>query len=404
MRAILCAWGILARQPQEGVGVRTSLPTGIYVRADVLRWARVSLNMPVDVAAARLKLSEESLLGWERDGAELRLTEIEGLARVYRRPSAVFFLECAPAEPALPNDHRTVPSQSKHQLGPKSILAIRFAQRVQVEADELAQLVGSNLRTTVPRLSVDIDLNSAARRLRAALSVSVSTQLGWRDEYRALRGWVAAVEGLGVIVLRQSMPVDETRGFALSGVPPVIVLNASDGVAPRIFSLAHELVHVALGTGSICDTRLGPYDQHSQTIETFCNGVAGALLVPADSLVTHPLVAEVGSGEWDEPRLRRIANAYGVSQEVVLRRLLAEDLTTPDFYRYMRSEWKQRPLPSRGPGGGADPVGDCIREHGRIFTQLVSEATRRGVLSIGEAADTLDIQARHLRTVFEQVT
>lgn len=396
---------LLTVRRRQGRGtVRTSLPQGITVSGGVLHWARVSLNIPLEVAASKLGVTHEALEDWERDGAQLRLTEIETLARVYRRPSAVFFLRSAPSEPPLPHDHRTVPSQSRHQLGPKSILAVRLAQRIQSEAQEVSRLLGSSLQSKVPRVTLDADPEETAHRLRRALDVPLDVQFEWRDDYKALRGWVDAVERLGVLVLRQSMPVEETRGFAISGVPAVIVLNSADGVPPRIFSLAHELVHVALGMDSICDTRLGPYDSHSEAIEVFCNRVAGAIVVPADALAAHPLAKGVGPDEWDETRLRRIANQFKVSQEVVLRRLLVKDLTTKDFYRHMRREWKRRPLPARGPGGGADPVGDCIREHSRPFAQLVSEATKRGVLSFGEAAEVLDVKTKYLGAVFERVT
>lgn len=128
------------------------------------------------------------------------------------------------------------------------------------------------------------------------------------------------------------------------------------------------------------------------------------MLVPTDSLLSHPLVDGVSPEDWDEPRLRRIANSFGVSQEVILRRLLTEEMTTIGFYRHMRREWARRPVPPKRAGGGADPVGDCIYEHSRSFTQLVAEATRLDVMSFGEAADALDMKSKYLNDVFEQVT
>jgi hypothetical protein len=74
------------------------------------------------------------------------------------------------------------------------------------------------------------------------------------------------------------------------------------------------------------------------------------------------------------------------------------------FYRHMRGEWRRRPIPARRPGGGADPVGDCIFEHSRPFTQLVAEATRQHAMSMGEAADALDVSVKYLGAIFEQVT
>lgn len=214
----------------------SGLSDQIEVCAEVLAWARTSLSIPMEEAASSLKVDSETLESWEHDGVHLRLTEIEEIARVYRRPSAVFFLKTVPSEPSLPSDHRTLPSQTQHKLGQKSILAIRFAQRVQEEARDVAPRIGAELASRVPRLSIETDPGQAAETLRSALRVDVTTQLSWTSDYEALRGWIRAVEALGVLVLRQPMPITETRAFSLGGTPPVVVLNSSDGVYPRVFS------------------------------------------------------------------------------------------------------------------------------------------------------------------------
>ena len=90
------------------------------------------------------------------------------------------------------------------------------------------------------------------RRLREALGVSPARQMAWRDEWQAWREWRSAVENIGVLVFQfPKVPLDQARGVSLLHFPaPVVGVNSKE-LAPgaRIFTLVHELVHVALALG-----------------------------------------------------------------------------------------------------------------------------------------------------------
>src|SRR5260370_3025122 len=98
-----------------------------------------------------------------------------------------------------------------------------------------------------PRIRLTADVDEQAQAIRRLLGVTFDEQLSWRDEYEAWRRWRAAVEALGVLVLQQTMPVKEVRGFSLNGGSvPTIVVSSSDAVLARLFTLFHELVHLLL--------------------------------------------------------------------------------------------------------------------------------------------------------------
>jgi len=75
------------------------LPTPIT--GAVLRWAREEACLTPEELAARLKVAPELVLKWE-DGQEAPLrTQFKRLARVLRRPSAIFFLPEPPKRPSV---------------------------------------------------------------------------------------------------------------------------------------------------------------------------------------------------------------------------------------------------------------------------------------------------------------
>ena len=378
------------------------LPSDVAVAASILAWARESLRMPVGVAAQHLGVQKSTLRSWEADGGLFRLTQLEAMATLYKRPVAVFFLAEAPSEPALPTDHRTLPSQKQHLLGPQTIMAVRYAQRLQENARDLAQSLGETLTTSLPSARLSDGMDALANRLRMSLGIAAKAQFALRDDYLALRTWVSAVETLGVLVLRQNVPLEETRAFSLPGMPPVLVLSSKDKPRPRMFSLAHELVHLSLGTSGICDTRTGPYASASQPVETFCNRVAGAVLVPASELLDRKEVSRSRGGEWSDEVLGQLATSFCVTSEVILRRLLIVGMTTEAFYQAKRAEWRQRPKPTSRPGRAQNPVDACVQEHGRAFIRLVADANRHELIPAASAADVLDLNVRHLNAVYER--
>jgi Zn-dependent peptidase ImmA (M78 family) len=69
--------------------------------------------------------------------------------------------------------------------------------------------------------------------------------------------------------------------------------------------------------------------------------VAASALLPKDSLLAQPGVAEQGkrSEKWTDLQISELARRFNVSREAVLRRLLAFDRTTNDFYSSKRAQY-----------------------------------------------------------------
>jgi Zn-dependent peptidase ImmA (M78 family) len=317
------------------------------VDAALLVWARNSARLEVDEVAAKLKLPSERLSAWESGDQRPSIAQLRKLAAIYNRPLAVFFLSKPPLDFEALRDFRRTTSEDELKISDALYHELRRAQ-------ELREAAISLLPEAVPDITVDItaslqdDSERVAHEIRSRLGVDNITQQSWRDSYVALKAWRAAVEALGVLVVNMTgVEVKDARGFSIAHAPlPLVALNSKDSPNGRIFTLIHELAHIALHVGGICEwsreTRLVP---QSRRIEAFCNAVAAAVLLPA-TLVKSALsgVALPPRDAWPDELLRRLARSLSVSEEAFLRRLVTLKLATPQLYSEKREEYLKRYL------------------------------------------------------------
>ena len=204
--------------------------------------------------------------------------------------------------------------------------------------------------------------------------------------------------------LVRGVDVDEMRGMAIGQAPfPVIALNRSDSPRGRLFSLAHEYVHICLGTSSMCDDftqdRQSKNEYEVDEIETFCNAVAAAILMPADRVRSAPLVRGRQRGtDWTEAQLRDLAVPFGVSAEAMLRRLLTLRLASKDNYIRLRRVWQSRrppPAPDREGGERGDLT--ALRTQGLPYVRLVLDALGGEAIDLADVPDLLDMKLDRLR-------
>jgi Zn-dependent peptidase ImmA (M78 family) len=116
-----------------------------------------------------------------------------------------------------------------------------------------------------------------------------------------------------------------------------MAIDGKDSPRAKVFTLFHELCHIAIGASGFCD--LHETADRTDGIEPFCNRVATEALVPSRNLLAEPLVTQHHSVEWEEWRVRELATTYGVSTEVLLRRLVTFGHTTEAFYHAKRDEY-----------------------------------------------------------------
>ncbi len=368
----------------------------------LLTWARESIGLSIDEAAHRAAVTLERVQSWEDGEASPTVAQLRTLAKIYKRPLAVFFLS-EPPHGFLPlHDYRRVPGAGPKGWSPNLRLALRRAERQQQAVSELRVLLGE----PAPRLPVvHADMTDAerfAKEARAILGVPIGEQFSWRDQYRALAGWTAALEAVGVLVLQTSgIETDEMRGFSISDpVIPVVVLNGADAPRGRIFTALHEWAHLLLNAAGVCDLH-DHGDGTDDHVERFCNEVAAAILMPSDVFVVDSAVRSVlGAPEVPEHVIAHLAAEYSVSREAVVRRLLTLGAGSWDFYMHKRVEYREAYMKKRAEDDGYAPFHRVrVRDLGKAYVRLVLEAYHGDRINVSDVSDYLGVRLKHLPNI-----
>jgi Zn-dependent peptidase ImmA (M78 family) len=365
----------------------------------VLVWARRTAGMSLDVAAQKAAVKTDQLSEWEAGDSRPSIPQLRKLATVYRRPLAAFYLPEAPMRFEVMHDFRRLSSaEVSYENSPKLAYEVRRAFDRREWALELLQGIDESPPAFTATARLGENVEQVAARLRSAISVTVERQSKWRFDYEAFKNWRDLVEQAGILTLQATgIQLKEARGFSISLNPlPVVVVNIKDAPRGRIFTLLHEVAHVMLNDGGICDL-------HDADEEAFCNQVAGAALFPKEALLRSDTVRQHKKGEpsWTDYELQELSRQFGGSREAALVRLLTLNLTTQGFYDRMKKEflriYKEQQEKRQESEGFAPPHVIAISSAGPLFTSLVVENFNKEKITASDVSDYLQIRVKHLK-------
>jgi Zn-dependent peptidase ImmA (M78 family)/transcriptional regulator with XRE-family HTH domain len=382
------------------------------VTPDVLRWARETVGVTLSDAAARAGVSEERVQAWESGEAEPTLAKLRALARLYQRPLSVFFLPKPPTTFDAMRDFRRLPGLVDHAWSRALHKVYRRAIEQQAVAAELMEADGENPESAVPRATVETPPEHAGELARQALGVTLADQFSWLKPEDAFAGWMEAVESAGVLVLRTSdVAMEEMRGFSISAGPiPVIVVNALDWPRGQVFTLLHEVAHLMLREGGLCDL-LEPDSGQGRQVEAWCNAVAAATLMPAVSFLDNDVLRPPGVRTWDDEVLAQLSGRWGASQEAVIRRLVTLRRASMAFYLEKRAEYQaayaerreEERIRRRQSRGGPPPYRMTVRDRGKPYVRLVLDAYQRDQITPSSVSNLLSLKLKHLAALEREV-
>lgn len=370
----------------------------------ILAWARETLGLSLEAAAKRLKVKPERLEAWEEGARRPTVGQLRKIANTYKRPLAVFFLPKVPKDfQVVIRDFRRLPGD-----GPRSLsMGLRLGIRKAVERREVALELAKVLDVRPANLTLSCEITeppeAVAERIRGAMAVTLDQQRSWSNYYEALNAWRRAIERLDVLVFHaDQVPVKDARGFSINDRPlPAIVLNAKDAPQARIFTLFHELTHLLLREGGLCDLHEEPGKKPGADAEVFCNYVAGAVVAPATALKMEPLVRSRAGHrqEWRDEEIDELARRFWLSREAMLRRLTLVGAATAAEYQRFRDALAS--LPRGAAKGFISPSTKSLRNLGFLFTRLAIGAYREEAITGSDLADHLELKLKHLPKIEE---
>uniref|UniRef100_A0A832H1D5 ImmA/IrrE family metallo-endopeptidase n=1 Tax=Oscillatoriales cyanobacterium SpSt-402 TaxID=2282168 RepID=A0A832H1D5_9CYAN len=382
------------------------------IRPEMLKWARESAGMSLEIAAQRMRLPVGKVKSWEEGNSAPTINQAHHLAEIYHQPFAVFYLPKPPRKKYLKvKDYRRLPKAKSGIVSSELTLEIRRAN----ERREIALELLEEQQQTPPlfnlRTEVTANPQSLGELIRSKLEIEFAKQSTWRNPDKAFARWKARIEELGILVFQTSsrnLAVKEARGFSISEATlPVIVVNRKDAPQAKIFTMLHELTHIMLRNSGLCDP-VALYQRTSQAgdaIEVFCNRVAAETLIPQKFFLAEDLVTRIKQGgSWGDKDVVEVARKYNTSYEAILRRLLTFKLISVDFFRKKRADRRAaNAIRPKSRGGPVPPVVRALNTNGIPLTRLVINAYYSRHITAHDLANYLDVKVSQVKQVAERV-
>lgn len=386
--------------------------TEAEVEPAILTWARSTAGISVEEAARSLQTRAERVIEWEAGSRHPSMAQLRKMAALYKRLLSDFYLPAPPEEDPMPHDFRRLPGEVANLYSRVLRHQLRLARQRRELALDLAAELEANL-PTLPHfgLQLSADTEETGAQLRVFLGITWKAQQTWRNPRASYNAWRASLERAGILVFQVTgVRPAEMLGFSLGERPlPVIGVNRNLHVNSRTFTLLHEFTHILLERSGICDIdESAQRPPEEQRPEIFCNAVAAAVLVPRDALLAHEVVRVFPGNprDWSEDELSRIGRDFGVSNEVILRRLLTAGRTTPAFYAERRAMWGRLfDPPDKAPELDTDfkrnMPQEVISDLGRPFTTLVVDSYLNSYTSLSDVSRYLGLRADKVAKVRE---
>lgn len=361
----------------------------VDVNPEMLRWACERAGPH----GATLRETIPHLSDWIEGRQRPTLRQLENFANKVRVSLGYLFLPTPPDERVPIPDLRTVGGQGVRRPSPDLLDVIHICQRRQDWYREYAEKAGEEPREFYGTATLDTPTDEVAARMRQTLEFGVDDRQAAKSLDDALRMFIERAEAAGVLVMvsgivgtntKRKLDPDEFRGFALADpLAPLVFANGADAKAAQMFTLAHELSHLWLGSSALSDAGL-PKAASDRT-EQWCNKVAAEFLVPLatfrDMDLSDPLA-----------HLNDFKQRFKVSKLVILRRLLDArliDRNQFDTAFVVINQAAKRPDPEGRSGG--DFYNTFPRSASKRFIRALYADTREGNTPYRDALQLLGL-------------
>lgn len=276
-------------------------------------------------------------------------------------------------ESAFPDFRLSHPSRSGYER--ETLRWMDLATSIRAEAEHIAP--ASPSRRIKHLLPTTLPVAQAAQKFRDTVQFSHQEQLALPDARSVFAVLRQRIESLNVFVLQLSFPDKDGAGFCLAGaLYDVIVLNTrKQSSARRLFTLAHEVYHCALGQSGVSDPLI-----INNAIERKCNQFAVHFLAPAD-LVRSVANTTISTNTFRIDELSNFSKAIKLSMHASVLRLVETGLYSKNavgaWQQFIRGHGDPE-APKKGGGRRQEEWKYKLAKYGFKFAEVFGEAKSRG--------------------------
>lgn len=313
----------------------------VEVRPELLRWALGRAGLEAEALAKRFP----QLRLWEQEEGRPTFKQLQAFAKATHTPLGYFFLPTPPAEELPIPDFRTFRDELITRPSSDLLETIYICQQRQDWYREFMQSSGEDPIGFVGSVNERSSVTAVADSIRTTLDFGIEERRQCPTWIEALRSFIHRAEAAGILVMvnsvvgnntHRNLNPEEFRGFALiDEFAPLVFINGADTKAAQMFTLAHEIAHIWIGTSALSDAALNRRSSHAT--ERWCNQVAAEFLVPlANIREEYRPDADLRS------EFNRLARRLKVSTLVVLRRIYDAEAISRETFREAYQDELQR--------------------------------------------------------------
>jgi Zn-dependent peptidase ImmA (M78 family) len=321
---------------------------------------------------------------WLNNTKKPTLKQLEAFANKVHVPFGYLFLNTPPQEDLPIPFFRSI-SNSSTGVTLNTYDTILLTQKRQEWLREYLIDNGHEELSFVGKFHNDTDYKKIAAEIRLTLDLTDEWTSKLPTIEKAIDSITEKIEDIGIIVnfngvvennTHRPIDVEDCRGFVLvDPIAPFMFVNAADGKAAQLFTIAHELSHIWIGRSAGFDfEKLLPADD---PLEILCNKVAAEILVPEESF----------NRKWNETDdIKRIARFYKVSYIVIARRAFDLGKISKNMFFKLYNDYIQslKEKKERQSGGG-DFYATQKRRLSITFAAFIDQAVRSNKLLYRDA-------------------
>lgn len=254
----------------------------------------------------------------------------------------------------------------------------------------------------------DENKNQLVEELHSLLSLRDNWAFSCKSVAEALKMLKDSIEAIGVSVVingvvndntHRTLDVSEFRGFVLADdIAPIIFINGRDAKSAQLFTLVHELCHLAFSQTGVSNA--SDEEDTDIAMERFCNSVAADFLVPTHILVTR----------WEDCTSNQYSIAQAIARSckvnflVVVRKAKDVGLIDDEAYFALCHRYKkEKPAENKLGKGGGNYFYNKQYKLGSVFSDAIRTAVHSDYLSYRDAYDLTGMSAPSFKRYFEEV-
>ena len=379
-----------------------------YINKDMLVWARDNTPFETvkDVSEKIKDISPEKLIAWEKGDDYPSISDAKKLANLYKVPFACFYLSNVPEKKVKKYiDRRTL--KGTVYMTPSYQLWSEI-ERISSNRDYMLNLNSDIEYDFIPSIPRDYTSIQIANYIRCFLDIKVPFSSKSAYKNNSFSYFRRIIENKSIMVAQiVGVSLEEMKGISISEERlPIIAINNKDYDRAKTFSLMHEIAHIFRRTSSLC---LIDFDDRNDEEEKICDSIAVNILVPEKDF--RSIVNEINVHAWSYDNLIRIGDRFAISAFTVLRRLYELKYINYSEYCGIYSEIEKQFIAEqkfidekkKEREFAVKYFYKYLGQEGYLFPRSIISAYNNGILSFGEACESLRINSKHFENIAKAV-